>query len=140
MELHVPDFVGVARRNIIQTIWCWQCVQFSQVIFVLIPESIKTLILQNFYAYMSFLSFLQPMLQFYTPWKHQWFLKGVRKMEHWLEIGEYLRVKEGLWFLLFSKSQWNRNRYVSENLNSYFWIFMLCKCICISELTLSWMG
>ena len=58
------------------------------------------------------------------------------EMEHWLKIGKHLRKNESLWFLLCSKSQWNRNRYVTANLNSHFWIFKLCKCICISELWL----
>ena len=67
VEFHASDFVGVAWPNIIQIVRCWQGVQFSQVIFVLILESMKTLILQNYYVCMSFLTRLQPMFQFYTP-------------------------------------------------------------------------
>ena len=87
---HVPDFVGVAWPNTIQIVWCCQCVQFSQVIFVLILESMKTLILQNlnYYVCMTFLTCLQPIFQFYTPRKHQWFLKGVQKWN--IEVGSWL--------------------------------------------------
>ena len=54
MVLHIPDFVGAARQKITEIVWCWQCVQFSQVIFVLKLESIKTLILLNYYGCMTF--------------------------------------------------------------------------------------
>ena len=66
-ELHVSDSVGAAWPDIIQIVWCWQCVQFSQVIFALILESMKTLILQNYYVCIAFLTRLQPMFQFCTP-------------------------------------------------------------------------
>ena len=53
--------------------------QLSQEIFVSISESAKSLIFQNYYVFMFFLTHLQSMFQFYTPWKHHWFLKGVQK-------------------------------------------------------------
>ena len=134
MELHVPDFVGVAGLNIIRIVWCMQCMQFSQVISVLILESTKTLILQYYYMCLSFLTCFQLMFQFCTPWKYQWFIERATDMEYWLEIGQYVRINEGLWFLLCFKSQWNRSHYINTNLKSQFWIFMLCKCISISEL------
>ena len=61
VERQVPDFVEVARPNIIQIVWCWECVQFSQVISVLILEAMKSLILQNYWC--AFLSvFFNPHL------------------------------------------------------------------------------
>ena len=60
VERNVPDFVEAACPFIIQIVWCWQWVQFSQVI-VLIFESVKILILQNYYMCMCVC------VQLYTP-------------------------------------------------------------------------
>ena len=88
--------------------------QFSQVIFVLILESMKNLILQYYYVCMSFLTRLQPMFHFYNPCKDQRFFEKGTKMEH-------LKME-------------HENVYVTARINPHFQTFMLCKFICISEL------
>ena len=94
VELHVSDFVGYTWPNKVQIVWSWQCVQFSQVIFVLILDSVKTLILQNYYVCMSFPSPVNVPILY--PMKTSVIFKRGTEMEHWLKIGEYLRINEGL--------------------------------------------
>ena len=82
VELHFPDFVGVACPNIIQTDWCWKCLQFSQVIFLLILESIKIKLLCVY-------TFLNPSLAnvpILYPMKLLVIFKRGTEMEHWLKI------------------------------------------------------
>ena len=84
VELHAPDFVGVAWPNIIQIVLCWQCVQFSQVIFILILQSMKTFILQNYYDFLNLSPANVPILY---PMKTSVIFKRGTEMEHLLEIG-----------------------------------------------------
>ena len=86
VEHHVPDFVRVAWPNITQIVWCWSCMQFSQVIFVLILESTKALILQNYYVCV----FLYPSpanAPILYPMKTSVISKRGTEMENWLKIG-----------------------------------------------------
>ena len=89
VELHVPDFAGVSWPNIIQIVLCRYCVQFSQVMFILILEPMKTLLLQNYYDFLNLSLANVPIL---CPMKTSVIFESETEMEHLLEIGLYLRI------------------------------------------------
>ena len=88
-ELYVPDFVGVAWPNAIQFVWCWQCVQFSQVIFVTlgnrwVNENFNIAKLLCVYVFLNPSPVHVPILY---PMKTIVIIKKGTETEHWLEIG-----------------------------------------------------
>ena len=157
------------QELLVQTAWCWQCLQFGQVIFVLILESMKNLLLQCYYVCMRkkcpysefffsvfsrirtkygeivrispysfrmrkirtrktpntdtfhavcvyvyvFLNTFPGNISLLYQWKQRFFREFCTETEHCLEMGCYLRVNDnkGLWFLLCSKPQRNRNGF-----------------------------
>lgn len=127
VELHIPDFVGVAFSN--RLMLKMPAVLPGNICFNLwVNGNLITAMLFCIYVCMYFLTHLQSIFYFYTPWK-QW-ISGGTAMEHLLEMGQYLPINNELqWFLICSKSQWNRNRYVTVTLNPHFWIMNLCKYI-----------
>ena len=89
VELYVPDLVEVAWPNRTQIVWCWQSVQFSQVIFVIlgnpwVNENFSIAKLLCVYVFLNPSPASVPTLY---PMETSVIFKRGTEMEHWLEIG-----------------------------------------------------